>query len=345
MKVREERFFILLRQFLTVYLSKHKCYSPNTIQSYKAAFNLFFDYLRDEKGISLEKAGFAQFSHGMISEFLDWIEHSRNCGISTRNQRLFALKSFMKFALQEDPLLMATQIELDKIPIKKTPSKTISFLTAAALKSLLQQPNPDQPLGIRNRFLMNFMNESGARIQEVLDTKVNDIVLDAECPYVYLTGKGSKTRVVPLMQKTVDHLRQYLSLFHAGTKSCGKDYLFYTVIHGNKCKMSPDNVAHFLKRYALEARTVCPEIPEQIHPHMLRHTRAMHLYRGGMPLPLIQEFLGHAEMRTTLIYAYADTEMKRAAIRKADPQVSPEVMELPSQMNDEQSLRKLYGLR
>lgn len=81
-------------------------------------------------------------SYDVIIEFLDWLECYRNCCISTRNQRLFALKAFIKFALQEDPLLMATQIELDKIPIKKTPTKTVPFLSTVALKSAIATTKP-----------------------------------------------------------------------------------------------------------------------------------------------------------------------------------------------------------
>ena len=81
--------------------------------------------------------------------------------------------------------------------------------------------------------------------------------------------------------------------------------------------MSDDNVARFLKTYAARARKQNPHVPENVHPHMVRHSRAMHLYQGGMPLTVLSEFLGHEDPETTLIYAYADTEMKRQAVGKA----------------------------
>ena len=111
--------------------------------------------------------------------------------------------------------------------------------------------------------------------------------------------------------------------------------------------MSDDNVARFIDKYAAIARKNCTEVPQNVTPHMFRHSRALHRYRKGVPLPLISEWLGHSNVETTLIYAYADTEMKRAAIEKATAQNHPlrnqEIFDLSSL--DEDSIKKLYGLR
>ena len=80
--------------------------------------------------------------------------------------------------------------------------------------------------------------------------------------------------------------------------------------------MSDDNVARFLKKYTAMAKAECEEVPAKVTPHQFRHSRAMHLYRHGMPLQLLAEYMGHASVISTRIYAYADTEMKRAAIEK-----------------------------
>lgn len=112
--------------------------------------------------------------------------------------------------------------------------------------------------------------------------------------------------------------------------------------------MSDDNVARFLKLYGVSARKKCLEVPEKVHPHLFRHTRAMHLYRGGMPLALVAEWLGHAQLETSLIYAHADTEMKRKAIQKATSISNPVNTEyaLPEKWKDDEDLlRELYGLK
>lgn len=109
--------------------------------------------------------------------------------------------------------------------------------------------------------------------------------------------------------------KKYSRRFHADGRKSGP--LFYTTHRQEKTFMSDDNVARFLKKYASEARKKNCEIPKRIHPHMIRRSRAMHLYRAGMPLALLAEFLGHEDPETTLIYAFADMEMKREAIEKA----------------------------
>ena len=102
-----------------------------------------------------------------------------------------------------------------------------------------------------------------------------------------------------------------------------------------------------MRRYGNEAREVCPEIPEIVHPHMFRHSRAMHLYQGGMDLTLVSQWLGHANLQTTLIYAHADTEQKRKAIELAEHSGSPTREKTSTDrytVSDEEPLKKLYGL-
>ena len=109
--------------------------------------------------------------------------------------------------------------------------------------------------------------------------------------------------------------------------------------------MSEDTVAAFVKKYGTYAKQICPSIPERVHPHMLRHTRAMHLYQDGVPLALISEFLGHSQIETTKVYAYADTEMKRKAIQKANSTIPDTVPEPIWKTNDKEMIRKLAGLK
>ena len=110
--------------------------------------------------------------------------------------------------------------------------------------------------------------------------------------------------------------------------------------------MSPDTVAAFFAKYGSMAKAVCQEVPEHIHPHMMRHTRAMHLYQSGMPMVLLSQYLGHAQVETTMIYAYADTEMKRKAIEKASTGICEiDIGVNDSNVLDDDVLKRLYGLR
>lgn len=163
--------------------------------------------------------------------------------------------------------------------------------------------------------------------------------------YVVLTGKGGKTRLVPLMQKTVDHLNKYIELFHNG--SSDTVFLFYVTRKGVQNQMSQDNVSKFIKKYGEIARNKCSEVPEHLYVHMFRHSRAMHLYRHGMPMPLLSEWLGHTQMETTIkYYANADVRMKQDAVEKATSDFNPIISSAVDFTfdNDDVVFKRLYGL-
>ena len=152
-----------------------------------------------------------------------------------------------------------------------------------------------------------------------------------------------KLRIVPISPSVVELLKTYLDKAHPTEQRQSDDYLFFTTHHGRKSRMSTDAVNLFMKKYGEMARRACPEVPERVHPHQLRHSRAMHLYRAGMPLVLLSEFLGHADVNTTRIYAWADTEMKRQAIQKVSKVTEGDTIE-PIWANDEELIKRLYGL-
>ncbi len=142
------------------------------------------------------------------------------------------------------------------------------------------------------------------------------------------------------MDKTVAHLREYLRRFHSRSDDETGKPLLYSTRSGAPHELSTDAIGVMLRNYAKIARKTCSEVPERIYPHLFRHTRAMDLYRAGMPLSYVAEFLGHVNVNTTDIYASADVEMLRKALEKADPALAKEV----PLWKDEESLKKLCGL-
>jgi len=322
-KIKDDGLFKMLNDFLNVYLPDQKCVSANTIKSYRETVNLLLDYISQEKGVRLHDLTFAKINSSTIFEFLDWLEHERKCGLSTRNQRLSCIRSFYKYASVMDYMLMAYRNEILKVPLKKNDSNEsiIKYMSENAVQAILRQPDTHTKKGVRDQFFMILMYDSGARDREILDMRLKDFEADTKNPCIHLTGKGNKKRSVPVMAKTVEHFKQYIKLFH-----CEQDverYLFYTVQHGMIQPMSDDNVARFMTIYCDKAKNECNEVPLRITPHMWRHSRSVHLYRAGMPLPILSEWLGHAQLESTRIYAYADTEMKRVAINKATGADSP----------------------
>lgn len=316
----------------------------NTILSYRQTLNIFVAYMRDEIGIGAAELTFSRVDRDVILNFLTWLEKARGCSVSTRNQRLMALRSFLDFAGQIDCTQTSLYLSACNIPSKEAHGRIVEFLTEPALTALLQQPNPSRQKDQRNLVFMILMYDTAARCSELLDMKVCDLRLDAKHPIAYLHGKGRKTRTVPLLNRTVQHCKQYLNKFHPNKDDYSEAPLFYTVIHGRQQKMSPDTVAAFFAKYGSMAKAVCQEVPEHIHPHMMRHTRAMHLYQSGMPMVLLSQYLGHSQVETTMIYAHADTEMKRAAIQKADAVRGTKPVPDEIWADNEEMILKLSGL-
>jgi integrase/recombinase XerD len=312
----DNSFFNHVRGFLTIFLPKNKCYSQHTIKAYRDTLNLFRKFLLEEKNIAFTQIHFDLIDHEVIYEFLAWLQNTRGSAASTKNHRLAVLKSFLHYCAMEDPALMAIYMDVQKVRSQRVVRNRVEYLSETALKTLLEQPDATSRCGMRDRFFMILLYDTGARIQEILDLKLGDIHLNDQTPCIYLTGKGNKTRAVPLMDKTITHLHAYLKTFHPDGDLKKDSYLFYTQIKGQKGRMSADNVSCFLKRYAASAHQLCSEVPLRMHAHLFRHTRAMHLYQAGIPLSYIKDFLGHVSINTTDIYASTDTSMMKAALEK-----------------------------
>jgi len=343
---QDNSFFKHVRGYLTVFLPKNRCYSPHTVKAYRDTLNLFRRFMFDEKGIPFGDISFDRITHDVIYEFLAWIQNTRGCEATTKNHRLAALKSFLNYCAMEDPALMAIYLDIQKIRSQRVNRTRVEYMSETALKTLLEQPNARTRCGLRDRFFMILLYDTGARIQEILDLKLRDIHLNDQTPCIYLTGKGNKTRAVPLMDKTIAHFHEYMKTFHPDAHSQNDEYLFFTLIKGQIGKMSDDNVSCFLKRYAESARQVCPEVPLRMHAHLFRHTRAMHLYQAGIPLSYIKDFLGHVSVNTTDIYASTDTSMMKAALEKIAKKEGEQISkEVPVWQDNEEMILKLCGLK
>jgi len=339
-------FFEMIRNYLTDFLPLVRNVSPHTVQAARDSLNLLIDYCLYARGISLTKIDLNIVGNtAFISEFLAWLREERKCGDATLNQRLSCIRGFFRYAAYEDVACVSLYHSLLAIPQRKVPkNKTVEFMSEEALKAVLSFPDLNTRIGLRDTFYMTLMYDSAARNSEMISLKVKDVV-DGKAPYMLAYGKGRKRRSIPLMPKTMEMFRQYMKRFHEICQP--DDYLFYTKHNEEVFPMSPDNVAKFIARYADQTRQVCPEVPAHVHPHMFRRSRAMHLYRSGMPLALLAEFLGHENPETTLVYASADIEMKRKAIEKASSHLTldDKFASVPVWEDNDEMIRKLYGLK
>lgn len=339
-------FFRMIRDFLEKYLIEQKASSHHTKKAYKTALNQFLDYSVEILNIPISEFCFQNTTIQLVENFLVFGEEIKHWSTNTRNQKLAAVRAFYKYAAGHDISLISYYQELLLIPVKIVKeTEEIAFFSEDNLQLLLEQPDTTTSKGIRDLVFMIIMYDTACRIQEILDIKLNALHLDEKSPYITITGKGSKTRLVPLMEKTVSHLKRYMQRFHKNGN--GNDYLFYTIHQNMHSQMSPDNAQKFIDKYCKKAHSVDLKVPIHIYCHMFRHSRSMHLYRSGMPLPLLSEWLGHAQVDTTRkYYANANTAMKQDAINKATSELNP-ILQDDKDFdfeNDEELLKRLYGL-
>ena len=340
--------FTLVRDFLINYLPVERKCSPHTIRSYQKSLELLFDYVKMQKNVPLSKVAFEMIDRNTLSAFLDYLERERGCAPTTRNHRLHSIRAFYAYAAENDIAAIAHYDEIIKVDTAKVAEKLVEHMSEDAVKSVINQADTSTRKGLRDMFLMLFLYKTGSRIQEALDVRLQDIKF-GKAPSVTLCGKpNKKVRTVPLRENTVEHLKGYIQVFHPNEGVYSEQYLFYTVYGRAKKRMTEDNARDLVHKYGIAARAVCAEVPENVHPHLFRHSCAMSLYQSGVHLTLISQWLGHASFETTLIYAHADTEIKRKAIEKSIPTDTPLKEHTNAErykVNDEDILKQLCGLK
>ena len=304
----QNNFSYYLTMFFTEYLVNQRNISHNTIKSYRDTFKILLKYLQTEKNITLSKISFTDLNKEVIIEFLNHLEINNKNSISTRNQRLACIHAFCKFVQGEEPIYINNLQRIIDIPFKKAIYKTIEYLTPYAIKVLLNQPNLNTQKGLRDLVIMSLLYDTGARIQELIDLTIKDIRLDTPS-VIILHGKGNKYRQVPIMENT---------------------------------KNTRKGICYIINKYAEKSHKITSSVPEKIHPHQFRHTKAMHLLQSGVNLIYIRDFLGHVDIKTTEIYAKYDTETKRKAIENAYPDLMQ--FEIPNWRHDEELLKWLNSL-
>lgn len=275
--------------------------------------NLLRNYFCKEKGITFDCLDLTYFSRSNIYDFLVWLRDIRHNSVQTLNLRLSVIKSFLKYCSEEDIEQTTVYHEVTGIhAFKGTKKPYVEYLNQEQLKLLFILPDVTTRLGKRDRFFMIFAYETGARIQELLDMQLSSIIRNDTGTRIRIHGKGNKIRYVPLLGATVKHLDTYLAGFHK--KNILDDFLFYTIHDFQKTKMKPGTVNHFLKKYAKLANQSDKTFPKDLHAHMLRHSIAMAMYKKGIPISYIRDFLGHSSIETTTIYSYSDDETIKKAL-------------------------------
>ena len=264
----------------------------------------------------------------LIVEFTDWLENERGSSLSSRNQRFVVIRSFCRWLSMENPEYLKLSEDVYAVKMKKTPKNVMTYLSTDAMSNLLSQPDSSTNDGLRDLTLLAFTYDTGARVSEVTELKFKDIRFEAP-PIVKITGKGNKTRIVPLMPQTVRYLNEYIRRFGINIAESKERHVF---TNRSGSKLSRSGIKYILDKYVAACRENNPTVfPDKISPHTLRHTKAMHMLQAGNNIVYIRDILGHSNLDTTERYARADTAMKREALAKAEiPMPEPQSPMLPT---------------
>jgi integrase/recombinase XerD len=336
----ETDFAQYITGFLSRYLPGQRNLSKNTISSYRDTIKLFLVYCESEENLKVKKIIIDDITPKLMMRYLAWLEGVRGCGIATRNQRLAAFKSFFHYVVAVDPkhLLLCQQIL--GLPMKKSPRPTMSFFSPEGLHRLLRQPNTATKNGRRDHAMLVLLYDTAARVQEIIDLAVRNIRLEQPATVV-LHGKGRKTRVIPISVKTASIMEKYLKeRRHIGATEA-LDFPVFT--NSRNCKLTRAGVAHILAKHVKSMSIKDGHlVPKSVSPHSLRHSKAVHLLRSGVPLIYIRDFLGHTSVKTTEIYAKVDAEQTRKALEGAYEVPSQE--DIPAWENDKSLMSWLAEL-
>lgn len=308
-------FARLLSGFLNNYLPYEKGVSPNTIKSYSYTFILFIRFMHMIRGIPVTKLSFTHLNKDLVVGFLDWLQKERKCSESTRNQRLAAISSFIKYSEYMAPGHLFDCQQILSIPAKKTESKVLNYLSIDGMKLLLQQPDTQKTKGLRDLVLLSLMYESAARVQEIIDLTPSSLFIKSKPYRVILHGKGNKYRSIPLPDKQVELLSQYMIRGDLLNRENAQKPLFPNY-QGQK--MTRNGINNILLKYVTMAHEKNSSlVPDHLSCHSIRHSKAMYLLESKVELMHIRDFLGHKSVLTTERYARMNPKFTFEAVKNA----------------------------
>jgi site-specific recombinase XerD len=257
------------------------------------------------------------FSPKFLVGFLDHLEQERHNSVRSRNIRLAAVHSFLKFAARRDPMHLGLIEQALAVPMKRFDRKMVSFVPKKLMLAVIDAPS-DTWIGQRDRLMLALMFNTGARVSEIIGVRVSDVVLGPTSS-IRLHGKGRKQRSLPLWKTTARAVRDWL---HSNPQLQPDSPL---LPRRDGMSMTRANVAQRLKLAVQIASRKYPDLASMsVSPHLVRHATAMSLLQSGADPCEIALWLGHESPATTHMYVEADLAMKeRVLARLKAPQVKP----------------------
>jgi integrase/recombinase XerD len=303
-----------LRTFFHDHLIGQRNVSPHTVLAYRDAIKLLLVFAAERLRKPVARLAFEDLGVETVLGFLDHLETDRNNSVATRNARLAALHVFYHHVAARDPMVFALCQRVLGIPLKRGPRPEVDYLEREEMNAILRAPDRATPAGRRDYALISFAWQTGARVGEIIALRACDLQLDP-LPHVRIWGKGRKERVIPLWTSTAAVLRAWLEERQVDPRSPSP---VFVNLRGSP--LTRWGVRHILRKQARTASSGCPNLGRKaVHPHILRHTTAVHMLQAGADPSAIRDVLGHASPETTWKYARINLEMKRQAVESYAP--------------------------
>lgn len=275
--------------------------SRNTLASYRLDLTQFAGWLRKSQGKTMLAA-----THG---DLLAYIAHrvAGKAKATSTSRLLSSLKRFYQYSLRQGKITADPSLNIDTPKLPRGLPKT---LTEQDVEKLLAAPNVEDPLGLRDRTMLETLYASGLRVSELVTLKVAQVSQDMGV--VRIVGKGAKERLVPLGEEALNWIKRYLN--EGRPRILNKRAADAMFVTSRGAAMTRQAFWHLLKRYALLAGLTKP-----ISPHTLRHAFATHLLNHGADLRVVQLLLGHSDISTTQIYTHVARERLKQLHAKHHP--------------------------
>ncbi len=339
--MKSHRLGTLVRSFFIDYLQVQKGLRMASIRSYRDGFRLFLSFLAQNARKRIARLSLEDLTVESVLRFLRHLEEERHNHIRTRNHRLAILRTFFDYLAGRIPEMLEVAQKVAAIPTKRVSPHETQYLTHGEVRSILSSPLLKGPQAQRDRALLLFLYNTGARVQEVADLSVTALDLESP-PRVRLKGKGGKWRTCPLWQETAHQLRALLP--HDDPGDCERPVFLSRRGTG----LSRFGIYKIVRRHAQHLRDGPAGQHGQHHvtPHVFRHTTAVHLLESGVEINVIRGWLGHVSLETTNLYAEITVKTKQEALARCEvPLEASEVLQRePVWRNDENLLNWLESL-
>ena len=311
-KSRPPTFASLVQEFFTDYMVRQRALSPCTVACYRDSISLMLGFAEQRLGKAPTAVQLADLNPKFLAGFLDHLEQDRHNCVRSRNIRLAAIRSFLKFAARRDIANLHLIEKTLAVPMKRFDRPMVGFLSREQMLAVLDIATTTW-LGHRDRMLLTLLYNTGARVSEIVAIKVEDVNL-SEAPSVLLRGKGRKHRSVPLWMTTARDVRAWLRVNEQLTANSP----LLPTREGHA--MTRANVTQRLRLATQAATQRHPELAKlTVSPHVIRHSTAMHLLQAGIDISVIALWLGHESPSTTHMYVEADLGMKERALSRLKP--------------------------